>query len=149
MKPHLNMTKIKRLYHHWEKWECYPAGFYETVAPDGMDSDAACEAYREFLADIPRFEKALQRVLNEWPNSCEQFLSNIHINRIAWLGQASMCIETRIPACFRAGFKLLDAKQQQAADAAAARTLHHWEKDIYAAKNSRVHSAVEKMRLFD
>lgn len=148
MKPRLSMMTIKRIYHHWEKWECCRAGFYATVPPDGMDANAACVAYREFLADIPRFERAMQRVINEWPNSCEQFLSNVHINRIAWLGQAAMCIETGVPSCFRAGFKLLTAKQQTTADAAAARTLQFWMKEKYATKNSRVHRAVEKMWLF-
>lgn len=115
-----------RLWHHWETWECVPAGLFRTTPPDGMDSDACRAAYSAFLRDTPRFEAALSRVLGEWPVSCEQFLSNEDMNRIAWLGQASMCIATGVPACYRAGFKLLTDGEQATANATAARALGAW-----------------------
>jgi len=118
---------MKRIWHHWEKWECVPAGMYETLPPDGISSDDAPEEYRKFLSDLPRFESALFRVLIEWPISCEQFLSNPSINHIAWLGQASMCIETGVPACFRAGFKRLTDDQQAEANALADNYRLIWE----------------------
>lgn len=133
---------IKRIFHHWEKWECFKAGFYTTTPPNDYTPDSAREAYRDFLADIPRFENALIRVLSEWPMSCEQFLSNSHINRIAWLGQASMCIETGTPSVFRGGFKLLSVQQQKEADNAAERALRNWEKS-HAAQNSTVHRTLD------
>lgn len=120
--------KMKRIYHPWHEWECYRAGFYNTECE--FSSDEARCLYRDFLADIPRFEKALRRVLNEWPNSCRHFLTNDGMNRIAWLGQASMCIETGIPSKFRGGFFLLTEDQQLAANEAAQKWL-----DIYAQKN--------------
>lgn len=100
---------------------------YETVAPEGFDSDTAVSAYTDFLADLPRFEYALNRVLSEWPISCEHFLSNTSVNRIAWLGQSSMCIATGIPACFRAGFSALDERGQAAANQLAERYLGIWQ----------------------
>jgi hypothetical protein len=91
-----------------------------------MDSDACRDAYAVFLRDTPRFEAALARVLAEWPVSCEQFLSNEDMNRIAWLGQASMCIATGVPACYRAGFKLLTDGEQATANATANHALLRW-----------------------
>jgi len=117
---------MKRIYHTWEKWECYPAGFYEDQAPDGMSARDAVDAYARFLRDIPRFEAALERVINEWPNSCEHYLSNVNMNRIAWLGQASMCIATRVPACYRGGFNLLSEDEQRRANEAALKWLNVW-----------------------
>lgn len=117
---------MKRIYHPWHEWECYPAGFYETVAPGGMSTDEAKLLYCEFLRDTERFKRALERVTNEWPNSCEHFLSNPDINRIAWLGQASMCIATGVPSCFRGGFHLLAADEKTKANAAARATLKTW-----------------------
>jgi hypothetical protein len=87
--------------------------------------------YADFLKDSPRFRRATRRVIASWPTSCEQFLSNSSINRIAWMGQASMCIETGTPATFRAGFKLLTLKQQQRANAIAQEAIELWEKNIY------------------
>lgn len=117
---------MKRIYHTWEKWECFRAGFYEPKAPDGMTADQANDAYAKFLRDIPRFESALQRVLDEWPNSCEHYLTNVTMNRIAWLGQASMCIDTRIPSGYRGGFNRLNEQEQQAANEAALKFLNIW-----------------------
>lgn len=119
---------MNRIYHHWEKWECAKAGFYETQAPDGFSPDQAREAYRDFLSDIPRFVSAMQRVIKEWPHSCDQFLSNDSINRIAWMGQAAMCIETGVPNCFRGGFNMLTPHQQKAANSAAYQMIEAWEK---------------------
>ena len=112
-----------RIYHHWEKWECVKAGFYDTASP----VDDPLEAYAEFLRDVPLFESVLERVITEWPVSCEQFLSNENINRIAWLGQASMCLYAGVPACYRGGFKLLTGKEQNKANLAAYKWLRIWQ----------------------
>lgn len=99
---------------------------YRTTMPRGHDQESALRAYAEFLRDTPRFEAALVRVVTEWPISCEQFLSNESLNRVAWLGQASMCIATKIPRRFRAGFMLLTNDEQAIANATAQRTLDAW-----------------------
>ena len=117
---------MKRIYHTWDKWECYPAGFYETRPPAGTTEQGCLEAYRELLADIPRFKAVLDRVITEWPNSCEHYLSNERMNRIAWLGQASLCIELGVPARFRGGYNLLTEDEKEAADNAALRALNKW-----------------------
>ena len=120
---------MKRIYRPWTAWECYPAGLYESVPPEGVTPDDARGAYRDFLRDTPRFATALRRVLEEWPNSCEQFLSNESLNRVAWLGQAAMCITTGIPACFRGGFKLLTTDERRIANETARMTLNLWLSD--------------------
>lgn len=117
---------MKRVYHTWDKWECYPAGFYENNPPGDMTPKQAVDAYCEFLRDIPRFRAAMDRVLREWPNSCEHYLSNENMNRIAWLGQSAMCIETRVPAAFRGGFNKLTKEEQRAANEAALDYLNKW-----------------------
>lgn len=117
---------MKRIYYTWEKWECYPAGFYNDDPPRDMTAQEATEAYMYFLRDIPRFEKALQRVLDEWPRSTEHYLSNESMNRIAWLGQAAMCIDAGVPACFRGGFNLLTKEEQAAANESALKYLNKW-----------------------
>jgi hypothetical protein len=119
---------MNRIYHHYEKWECWRAGFYDTTPPRGMSADEACAAYRDFLSDIPRFVAAMDSVLEQWPHSCDQFLSNSSINRIAWMGQAAMCNATGVPSIFRGGFALLSPSQQAAANAAASQMIDRWER---------------------
>jgi hypothetical protein len=100
---------------------------YETLPPAGHTSETALLGYTEFLSDLGKFEDALNRVLTEWPVSCKQFLTNRSINRIAWLGQASMCIATGVPARFRAGFAALTPAGQTAANTMAESYLRKWE----------------------
>lgn len=115
-----------RIFHEWQDWECFPAGFYSDKPPNGMTVEDAENAYKDFLADIPRFEAALQRVVTEWKNSCEHYLTNEKMNRIAWLGQASMCLETGVPSRFCGGYNLLSAAQKEAADMKALEYLNKW-----------------------
>lgn len=117
---------MKRIYHTWDKWECYPACFYENKAPGGLSQNEAVKRYAEFLRDTPAFASALARVITEWANSCEHYLSNENMNRIAWLGQASACIALGLPSCFRGGFNLLTPEEQQTANETALTALNEW-----------------------
>ena len=118
---------LQRIYHTWDEWECYPAGFYENRPADRSLTDDDCRAtYRDLLVDIAEFRAALDRVLAEWPNSCEHYLSNERMNRIAWLGQASLCIARGIPSRYRGGYMLLTDEQKVAADQAALDALNSW-----------------------
>jgi hypothetical protein len=120
------VTAVERIYHTWEKWECYPAGFYDDRPPNGMTQEQGEEKYREFLADLPAFERALMGVIDNWKHSCEHYLSNENMNRIAWLGQASMAYAHGIPSCCRGGFNRLTKEQQDAANALALKYLNIW-----------------------
>lgn len=115
-----------RIYHTWEKWECYEAGFHRTTPPKGMTKDDAEEAYCELLSDPDRFASILEHVISEWKYSCEHNLTNESMNRIAWLGQAALAYELSIPACFRGGYNRLTKEQQEAADGVALRYLNQW-----------------------
>lgn len=108
---------IERIYHTWDKWECYPAGMYETKPPGvGMTAEECRETYAEFLREPARFRAGLDGVLADWPRSAEHYLTNERMNRIAWLGQAAVCHQHRIPRVFRAGFMLLSPAEQDAAN---------------------------------
>ncbi len=121
----VNTGDENRVFHTYEKWECHKAGFYETCK-EGMNKKECEEAYRDFLADKKRFSKAVASVIKEWKNSCEHYLTNSGMNRIAWLGQAACCYATGIPSAFRSGFFLLTEKQQQEADQIALDALNQW-----------------------
>lgn len=109
-----------RVYHTWDQWEAFEAGFFNSTLANRNLSEGACKAmYAEFLRDIPRFRAAMEGVLRDWPKSTEHNLTNPRMNRIAWLGQAAMCWETGMPAAFCNGFSLMTAKEQKAANIAA------------------------------
>jgi hypothetical protein len=84
--------------------------------------------YAEYLSDTERFKEGLDGVIGDWVNSCEHYLTNKAMNRIAWLGQAAMCYSTGIPAKFCAGFNLLTVDQQDKANVTALEALNYWMK---------------------
>jgi len=134
---------MKQVFHPWTEWECYRAGMYD--GKTALSSDEAKKAYAAFLRDIPRFIAAMHRVVKEWPVSCEHFLTNPNINRVAWLGQASMCIETGVSRKHRSGFMLMSQDECRAANKAAQEVLNEW---IDARENRKLHKPVEAPRLF-
>jgi len=48
------------------------------------------------------------------------------MNRIAWLGQASVAYALHIPACCRGGYNRLSESQKEAADGLALEYLNKW-----------------------
>jgi len=114
-----------RVFHTYDKWECHKAGFYGTNV-EGKTKEECESEYAEFLRDLHAFEQAAMCVISEWKYSCEHYLTNKAMNRIAWIGQASMCYANGIPSRFCSGFNLLSKEEQDAADAVALKVLNHW-----------------------
>ena len=115
-----------RIFHEWQDWECYPAGFYSDKPLQGMTVEQSEIAYRDFLSDIDCFEQLLKRLIVEWKHSCEHYLTNEKMNRIAWLGQAAMCLHSGISSRFCGGYNLLSDQQKEAADRKAFEYLNKW-----------------------
>lgn len=121
----VNTSDPDRIFHTWEKWECHKAGFYGSKK-EGMTADQCEKEYANYLSDSSRFSEGLQGVLDNWINSCEHYLTNKAMNRIAWLGQAAMCYSTGVPSKFCAGFNLLTNEQQETANELALVYLNKW-----------------------
>ena len=120
-----NTSDPNRVFHTFEKWECHKAGFYASTK-EGMTAQQCKEAYRDFLSDCDLFASTLEKVIIEWPHSCEHYLTNIAMNRIAWLGQAAACYALGVPSVFCSGFNLLTDKQKEAANEVALKYLNKW-----------------------
>lgn len=120
-----NEGKGNRIFHTYDKWECEKAGMYAQNF-EGLTSAQCEEKYRDFLADCDLFRSVANKVINEWRNSCEHYLTNFAMNRIAWIGQAAMCYHTRIPSRYCAGYNLLTDEQKEAANNVALDVLNDW-----------------------
>lgn len=115
-----------RILHTWEKWECYRAGFYAEQCPDGITQEEGEAAYARFLSDLSAFEAALLAVTAGWKHSCEHYLTNDRMNRVAWLGQASVAHALGIPSMCRGGYHSLTVEKKYAADQLALTYLNRW-----------------------
>lgn len=117
---------MDRIYHTWDKWECYRAGFFEVHPPKNITDDQCVEYYRDLLKDIAEFKAVMIKIISEWPKSCEHNLTNERMNRIAWMGQSALCYKYGIPAKYRGGYNLLTEQEQQDADNAALEIINVW-----------------------
>jgi hypothetical protein len=116
---------LKRVWHPWQMWECYPAGFWATTHA-ACNQDKCERRYAHFLNDLRAFESAIIGVFQAWPRSCEHWLTNAGMNRVAWIGQASACYWLGLPARHRSGYKRLPKLNQAAADELAQFYLNEW-----------------------
>ncbi len=137
---------MTQIWHPWTEWECYAAGMFD--AETIISPEEARMAYASFLRDIPRFVSAMELVMRKWPKSCEHFLTNPNMNRVAWLGQAAMCIETGLSRRHRGGFMLLTNKERADANKAAQRALDKWLKE-HAQKNRPVRERMAQPGIFN
>lgn len=121
-----NLKDMNRIYHHYEKLEETAHGMWRTVCGEEMrrlDSAAI-----SFMNNIDDFSAAMLRVVAEWKYSCEHNLTSISSNRIAWIGQAAVCVATGAPeSCARVGWYHLKKDLQNKANEAAQYAIDMWE----------------------
>jgi ParB-like chromosome segregation protein Spo0J len=121
----VNTSDPNRIFHTFDKWECHKAGFY-AQSVDGKTGTQCEEEFASFLADKNKFAETLEKVTSEWKHSCEHYLTNTSMNRIAWLGQASVCYATGIPSKYSSGWNLMTNTQQEEANEIALEFLNDW-----------------------
>lgn len=121
----VNTSDPNRIFHTFDKWECHKAGFY-AQSVEGKTASQCEQEFANFLSDSKLFAETLEKVTNEWKHSCEHYLTNTAMNRIAWLGQAAVCYATGIPSKYSSGWSLLSVKQQDDANEIALEFLNDW-----------------------
>lgn len=123
----VNTSDESRIFHTYDKWECAKTPFYQNTI-EGMSALEAQEAYADFLGNSKEFKKASEEVIKKWKHSCEHYLTNKAMNRIAWMGQASAAYAKGLPSIFCSGFNLLTPEQQEEANEIALVTINKWMK---------------------
>lgn len=114
-----------RIFHTYDKWECHKAGFYESKK-QGMTDEECENEYVRVLGDTALFASILEKVISEWKFSCEHYLTNRSMNRIAWLGQAAVCYHSGVPSKYSGAWFKLTEQQQNEANEVALKYLNIW-----------------------
>lgn len=136
-----NTSDLSRIFHTYDKWECYKAGFYESSLND--KSHEECEAlFKSVLINSNLFSEILEKLIFEWKYSCEHYLTNKAMNRIAWLGQAAVCYATGVPSRYSSAWFDISEEKRNEANQTALVYLNKWlqannrkEVDMYSALN--------------
>lgn len=110
---------MERRWTSWDTWEDYKSNFYGSVTGD-WQRDNTLELYASLLRDLPKFEAALQHIVEKWPNSLLHNLTDAGRNRRAYMGQAACALLYRVPhKVSMSGYQLLTQAEKDAADAMA------------------------------
>lgn len=114
-----------RIFHPYDRWEAIQYGFFNSTHPT-LTAEQCRYKYKVLLSDIIEFDRVIELIFNEWPNSCEHNLTNRSLNRIAWLGQAAVSYKYKVPAVFSSGWEMLNAEEKSRANMVAFRALNRW-----------------------
>jgi hypothetical protein len=100
-----------------------------------------------FTGNHRLYGRYMQRVIREWPNSCRNALTDLSLNRRAWIGHAACALALRCPEDItRQAWGLLSNEQRQMANRQADRAIHTWE--VRNVQGGRVREPVEKPLLW-
>jgi len=118
------MQKLKRLYRPIDTWEEIAHNMWGYVD----DAKAALERAVTFTGDHKLYGSFMLRVVHEWPNSCENALTDNNLNKLAWIGQAACALALKCPEDItRKAWGHLTYEQRILANRAAKRALWEWE----------------------
>ena len=82
----------------------------------------------EFTGNHILYGQAMGKVIYSWNNTMKNHLTNISMNRRAFLGHCAVCYELQIPEYLvRNAWKYLDDEQRRLADLQAEKHIKDWE----------------------
>ena len=114
-------------YHNYTKWEEYQNGMWGKAQP--QDESQLLQKAIEFTGNSKLYGEWMMKVLDAWPISCEQNLTNLAVNRKAWIGHAACSLAFKCPEYIvREAWGHLTKTQQDTANAVALLAIAEFEK---------------------
>jgi len=117
---------MRQIFHPYWLWEDWKNGMWRKESKQ-YESEKLQEII-EFTGNHKLYGLAMIRVIDEWEKSCENNLSNVSLNRKAWIGHAACSIERDYPEYLvRQAWQLLTENQRILANREANRAIKIWE----------------------
>lgn len=130
---------MKQIYKQYHLWEDYKNGMYDLFEA----SDIEIQKGVSLLSNTDLFFNTCLEILDNWVISCDVNLTNLSINRKAWLGQASCNYKYKLnELAVRKCWALLSNEQRYKANIVADKII-----SIYEAKNKKIHSGLGNQML--
>lgn len=115
--------QIKQVWHDVRHWEEVAHNMWGESANRRADLETAIG----FTADHKLYGLYMRRVCKEWPISCENALTDPHLNQRAWVGHAAVALAHRIPEdVTREAWGYLTDEQKFLANKEAERAIQTW-----------------------
>lgn len=101
-----------------------------------------------FTGNHAEYGHYMRRVIEEWPVSCENALTDYNLNRKAWIGHAACALALNCPEDItRKAWGFLSNEQRVLANKEAARAIQIWEDNC--AKGSPLRRGMERRCYFN
>lgn len=118
---------MKRIYHHYTKWEDYQDGMWRVVPKD--QEARYLERAVKFTGNSEEYGKWMMVVIERYKFSCEHNLSDRHTNNRAWIGHCAANLAIQCPEYItRLAWGHLTKEQQDQANAKADEAIKEWHK---------------------
>lgn len=113
------------MYIPYPEWEDYEKMWRKIHASKFQES---LNMAIKFTGDHVKYGEAMIRVIREWPKLCIHNLTDLSLNRKAWIGHAACALELGIPEyIIRQAWGQLTDNQRNLANQAAERAIMIWE----------------------
>lgn len=117
---------MKQIYHPYTKWECYKNGMWRTISLN--EKSKILFDVIAFTGNHVAYGKAMDLVIQKWVYTCENHLTDMSLNRKAWLGHAACNLKFGwCESVVREAWGRLTQEQQDLANAEAERAIKVWE----------------------
>lgn len=116
-------NQIKQVWHDAREWEELAHNMWGKSECAQADLSKAIA----FTSDHALYGYFMRKVCNEWSISCENALTDPHLNQKAWLGHAAVALALRIPEDItRKAWGFLTDEQKFLANKEAEREIAIW-----------------------
>lgn len=130
--------KTKRIYISWDQWEEVKANMWGRVS----DRKSYLSKAIEFTSNHQLYGFYMLKVVDLWPNSCLNALTDYSLNRKAWIGHAACAMALNCPEDItREAWRYLTNEQQFLANNQAAAAIQKWEYSYAKSKGIRISMA--------
>lgn len=114
---------MRQIFRDCREWEEISHNMWGEVG----DAQYSLSQAISFTSDHKLYGSYMLRVINEWPVSCENALTDPHINQKAWLGHAAVALAMNIPEDItRKAWGFLTDEQKLLANKEAERYVAIW-----------------------
>ena len=120
---------MRQIFHHYKEWEDYKSGVWRSVSKDELNELVV--KCIDFTGQHDLYGLAMMRVISEWPKTSEHHLTNLQINRKAWIGHAACQLQFNCPEYItRMAWNQLTPSQQIKANSVAELAISEWENNF-------------------
>lgn len=134
--------KIKRLYEPYWKWEDFNNGMWNKI--EKKDEPDMLYKAIQFTSNYIMYGEAMGEVIKAWPITMRNSLTNLSINRRAFLGHCACSFKFNCPEYItRQAWHIITEQQRIDADKIAESHIKKYEREI-----NKIHSRLGEKLLF-